>query len=212
MREQIRKKIKNEDLYEGCRQAFRYGWRKVKLYFLCGLPGERRSDLEGIVDMAVTIDKISREETGGYRPVVASVSNFVPKPYTPYQLSAMQDRQYFSKVRSRHRLSKLRVPDVEVKQHAVETSMLEGGFTSGDHRVDEAVRIGWSRGARLDGWRENFQPNLRWQAFADAGIDPSFFSKRDRPHQELLPWDHIETKLERPFLETEHTNTVFSWN
>jgi hypothetical protein len=59
---------------------------------------------------------------------------------------------------------------------------------------------------------ENFQPNLLWQTFADAGVDPSFFSKRERPHQDLLPWDHIEAKRERPFLETEHTNTVFSWN
>lgn len=212
MREQIRKKIKNEDLYEGCRQAFRYGWRKVKLYFLCGLPEERRSDLEGIVEMAETIGKISREETGGYRPVVASVSNFVPKPHTPYQLFAMQDRQYFSKVRSRHRLSKLRVPNVEVKQYAVETSMPEGVVTRGDRSVGEAVKLAWSRGAQLDGWRENFQPKLWWQAFVDVGIDPAFFSQRERPHHELLLWDHIETKRERPFLENEHTKTVFSWN
>ena len=52
MREQIRKKIKNDDLYEGCREAFKNGWQQVKLYFLCGLPGERQVDLDGIVDMA----------------------------------------------------------------------------------------------------------------------------------------------------------------
>ena len=54
MREQIRKKIKNDDLYEGCREAFKNGWQRVKLYFLCGLPGERAVDLDGIVDMAET--------------------------------------------------------------------------------------------------------------------------------------------------------------
>src|SRR5207253_4388296 len=71
MREQIRKKIKNEDLYEGCREAFRNGWQHVKLYFLCGLPGERAVDLDGIVDMAETIAQISKEETGRYHDVTA---------------------------------------------------------------------------------------------------------------------------------------------
>ena len=55
MREQIRKQIKNDDLYDGCREAFKNGWQKVKLYFLCGLPGERTADLDGIVEMAETI-------------------------------------------------------------------------------------------------------------------------------------------------------------
>src|SRR5437764_15376927 len=77
MREQIRKKIKNDDLYEGCREAFRNGWQHVKLYFLCGLPGERAVDLDGIVDMAEQIAVISKEGTGRYREVTASVSNVV---------------------------------------------------------------------------------------------------------------------------------------
>lgn len=206
MREQIRKKIKNDDLYEGCRQAFRNGWRKVKLYFLCGLPGERRSDLDGIVEMARKIGEISRAETGGYRPVVASVSNFVPKPHTPYQWSAMQERDYFAGVR-KYMLARLRTPRVEINQHDVETSMLEGVLTRGDRRVGRAVRLAWSRGARLDGWRENFQPSLWWSALRDSGIDPAFYSQRERGHDEVLPWDHIETKRDRPFLENEHSKS-----
>src|SRR3954467_2439565 len=77
MREQIRKKIKNEDLYEGCRQAFRHGWEQVKLYFMCGLPGERAVDLDGIVEMSEIISRIGREEMGKPAKVTASVSNFV---------------------------------------------------------------------------------------------------------------------------------------
>src|SRR6516225_9721717 len=64
MREQIRKKIKNEDLYEGCREAFKHGWQRVKLYFLCGLPGERAVDLDGIVDMAEQISAIGKQVKG----------------------------------------------------------------------------------------------------------------------------------------------------
>src|SRR5438067_13571005 len=94
MREQIRKKIKNEDLYEGCREAFANGFDKVKLYFLCGLPGEREVDLDGIVDMAETIAQIGREVRGRFPKVTAAVSNFVPKPHTPYQWNGMQSREY----------------------------------------------------------------------------------------------------------------------
>src|SRR5262249_41203900 len=94
MREQIRKKIKNEDLYEGRREAFKNGWQQVMLYFLCGLPGGRAVDLDGIVDMAETIARIGKEVKGRYVEVTASVSNFVPKPHTPYQWNGMQTREY----------------------------------------------------------------------------------------------------------------------
>jgi len=162
--------------------------------------------LDGIVEMARKIGEISRAETGGYRPVVASVSNFVPKPHTPYQWSAMQERDYFAGVR-KYMLARLRTPRVEINQHDVETSMLEGVLTRGDRRVGRAVRLAWSRGARLDGWRENFQPSLWWSALRDSGIDPAFYSQRERGHDEVLPWDHIETKRDRPFLENEHSKS-----
>ncbi len=95
MREQIRKPINNQDLYDGCAEAFRRGWRKVKLYFMCGLPGERTADLDGIVAMAETIARIGKEVTGRYAEVTASVSNFIPKPHTAYQWNGMQTRDYF---------------------------------------------------------------------------------------------------------------------
>src|SRR5690606_29157259 len=95
MREQIRKKIKNSDLIEGCRVAFQNGFESVKLYFMCGLPGERAVDLDGIVELAEQIATVGKEVRGRYPKVTASVSNFVPKAHTPYQWNAMQSREYF---------------------------------------------------------------------------------------------------------------------
>src|SRR5207247_6768718 len=83
MREQIRKKIKNDDLYEGCRAAFKNGWQRVKLYFLCGLPGEREVDLDGIIEMSETICDISKEVNGRYREVTDRLWNFGEKPHPP---------------------------------------------------------------------------------------------------------------------------------
>src|SRR5579885_170835 len=207
MREQIRKKIKNDDLYEGCREAFANGWQRVKLYFMCGLPGERQVDLDGIVDMAETIARISKEVTGRYKDVTASVSNFVPKPHTPYQWNGMQTREYLrwagNYLRQRNHMKA-----VKVKQHDVECSLLEGILTRGDRRVAVALEEAWRRGARLDGWRECFNAKLWWQTFADLGIDTAWYSQRSRPMTEVLPWDHINVKKGREYLEKEQTRSL----
>ena len=207
MREQIRKKIKNEDLIEGCREAFKAGMSHVKLYFLCGLPGERHADLDGIVDLAEAISAVGREVRGRYMDVTASVSNFVPKPHTPYQWNGMQTREYFRWAGDYlHRRKRLK--SVKIKQHDIETSLLEGILTRGDRRVAPALYEAWKRGARLDGWKECFDPQVWWQAFADLGIDVDFYRTRQRPMTERLPWDHVNVKKGRAYLEKEQERSV----
>ena len=202
MREQIRKRIKNENLYEGCRQAFREGWQRVKLYFMCGLPGERPVDLDGIVEMAETVARIGKEEMGRYPTVTASVSNFVPKPHTPYQWNAMARREYFEWAH-RYLIRRKQLRCVRIKCHDIDTSLLEGILTRGDRRVAPAVELAWRRGARFDAWTEYFRPELWWQAFEDCGIDFDFFVHRERPLDEFLPWDNVKVKKGRTFLERE---------
>lgn len=207
MREQIRKKIRNEDLYIGCREAFANGWQRVKLYFLCGLPGERKVDLDGIVDMAEQIARISKEVTGRYKEVTASVSNFVPKPHTPYQWNGMQTREYL-RWAGQYLRNRVKLKAVKIKQHDVECSLLEGILTRGDRRVAAGLEEAWRRGARLDGWRECLQPAIWWQSFADLGIDVEWYSQRNRPMDELLPWDHVNVKKGREYLEKEQTRSL----
>jgi radical SAM family uncharacterized protein len=207
MRVQIRKPIKNDDLYEGCRAAFKNGWQRVKLYFLIGLPGERRVDLDGIVDMAETIARIGREVKGRFVEVTASVSNFVPKPHTPYQWNGMQTREYLQEA-GQYLRKRCRLKSVRIKQHDIECSLLEGVLTRGDRRVAVALEEAWRRGCRLDGWRECFKPELWWQTFADLGIDPAFYSQRARAVDEVLPWDHVNVKKGREYLEKEQNRSL----
>jgi radical SAM family uncharacterized protein len=206
MREQIRKKIKNDDLYEGCREAFKHGWQRVKLYFMCGLPGERAVDLDGIVDMAEHISAIGKEVRGRYVEVTASVSNFVPKPHTPYQWNGMQTREYLHWA-GQYMKRRCKIRAVRVKQHDIECSLLEGVLTRGDRRIASALEEAWRRGCRLDGWHECFQPHLWWQTFADLGIDTAWYSQRARPVSEVLPWDHVNVKKGREYLEKEQTRS-----
>lgn len=207
MREQIRKKIKNDDLYEGCREAFKHGWQRVKLYFMCGLPGERAVDLDGIVDMAEHISAIGKEVRGRFVEVTASVSNFVPKPHTPYQWNGMQTREYLQWA-GQYMKKRCKIRAVRVKQHDIECSLLEGVLTRGDRRIAPALEEAWQRGCRLDGWRECFQPNIWWQTFADLGIDTAWYSQRNRPMSEVLPWDHVNVKKGREYLEKEQARSL----
>jgi radical SAM superfamily enzyme YgiQ (UPF0313 family) len=206
MREQIRKKIKNEDLYEGCRQAFRRNFESVKLYFLCGLPGERPVDLDGIIEMAETISRIGKEERGRYAKVTASVSNFVPKAHTPYQWNAMQSREYFQEAH-RYLRQRCSLRSVQVKSHDVDTSLLEGALSRGDRRVGKAIELAWRRGARLDSWHEHFDAARWWQAFQDAGIDVQQLLHQPYDLMDRLPWDHVNVKYGRTFLEKEQVRS-----
>ncbi|MCC9599811.1 TIGR03960 family B12-binding radical SAM protein [Stieleria sp. JC731] len=202
MREQIRKKIKNSDLIEGCRNAFQNGFDSVKLYFMCGLPGEREVDLDGIIDLAETIATVGKEVRGRYARVTASVSNFVPKAHTPYQWNGMQRREYF-KWAHKYLWSRRQIRSVNVKCHNIETSLLEGVLSRGDRRTGDAIRMAWERGARMDGWTEYLDPERWWTAIHDAGIDIERQVHESYEMMDKLPWDHVNVKFGRAYLEKE---------
>ncbi|MCA9203976.1 MAG: TIGR03960 family B12-binding radical SAM protein [Planctomycetales bacterium] len=207
MREQIRKKIKNDDLYEGCRTAFRNNYTAVKLYFMCGLPGERPVDLDGIIDMAETIARISKEERGRYAKITASVSNFVPKAHTPYQWNGMQTRDYF-RWAQRYLRQQVRERSVSVKCHNIETSLLEGVLSRGDRRVADGIELAWRRGARMESWSENFDGTRWWEALADVGVNAEQMAHTPYELNDRLPWDHLNIKYGRTFLEKEQNRSV----
>ncbi len=202
MRRQIGKRITNADLMEGCRRAFEEGYHRVKLYFMCGLPGERPADLDGIVDMAEAIARLGREVRGHRANVVANVSNFVPKPHTPFQWNAMQTREYFLEARE-HLYQRRRVRSVALKCHDVDASLLEGVLCRGDRRTGAAILAAWRRGARFDAWSDRLQPHLWWDALAEAGIDVEATLHRARPVGARLPWDHVGIRPGRAHLERE---------
>ena len=206
MREQIRKKIKNEDLFEGCRQAFRRNFESVKLYFLCGLPGERPVDLDGIIEMAETISRIGKEERGRYAKVTASVSNFVPKAHTPYQWNGMQTRDYFNWARNYLIQKSVCVP-LALSVTTSTPACWKACSVRGDRRVGKAIELAWRRGARLDSWTEQFNAARWWQALEDTGYN---LERIHEPYElsDRLPWDHLNVKYGRTFLEKEQTRAI----
>ncbi|MFH1267249.1 MAG: radical SAM protein, partial [Planctomycetota bacterium] len=207
MRKQIGKRITNDDLYEGCRNAFANGFSRVKLYFMCGLPGEREADLDGIIEMAETISRLGKEIRGRPATVVANVSNFVPKPQTPYQFNAMQRAEYFRRAREYLYQAK-RMRSVQLRCHDVESSMIEGLICRGDRRFADVIELAWRAGARFDAWSEKFRPELWKEAVEKAGIDVDRILHQPLPIDARLPWDHIAIRQGRKYLEREYRESV----
>ena len=101
MRAAIRKHVTDGNLLDGVKQAYAAGWRTIKLYFMCGFPGERPEDIDGIVRLSRKVSDARRELGKGPAGVNASVGWLVPKPYTPLQWAAQPRAEYFHEARRR---------------------------------------------------------------------------------------------------------------
>jgi len=192
MRQQIGKPIRNDDLFAGCRRAMENGFSRVKLYFMCGLPGEAPADLDGIIDMAEEISRMGKGVMGRLASVVANISNFIPKPQTPYQRAAMQSDEYFEQAHEHLRRRK-RLRSVALRFTDVESTLIEAALCRGDRRLGGAIEAVWRRGARLDAWAERMRPWLWKEAIAAAGVDLDAVLHQPYAEEVILPWEHVQT-------------------
>jgi radical SAM superfamily enzyme YgiQ (UPF0313 family) len=180
----------DEHLFAGAREAWNRGWNVVKLYFMIGLPGETEEDIRAIASLTRRISDLRRESGKGPGRVNLAVSNFVPKPHTPFQFAAMAGADYLS--RAREMLYKsLGEKRLHLRIHRVDRSLLEGVLARGDRRIGRVVYEAWRAGARFDAWDETLRMDAWDAAFKTAGIDPAFYAHRTRGRDEVLPWDRV---------------------
>ncbi|MDR0531724.1 MAG: TIGR03960 family B12-binding radical SAM protein [Oscillospiraceae bacterium] len=202
LRDVINKNITEEQVLATARQAFGGGWTGVKLYFMLGLPTETEDDIRGIARLSqAVVDEFYRNPNkpkGKGVQVSVSVASFVPKPFTPFQWEPMASRE---EIRAKQALLRSCVTSrkISVSTHDCETSLLEGAFARGDRRLADVLELAFRRGARFDGWDEQFQPELWSQCFAERGLDPAFYTSRARGKDETLPWDHISCGVTKAF-------------
>lgn len=207
MRNVINKGLTEEDILEGAGKAFEGGWNKVKLYFMLGLPTETEEDIKGIAHLSEKIAEryyeIPKDQRNGKCQITASSSFFIPKPFTPFQWAPMNRKEEF--------LEKARIVKAEVRAmlnqksirynyHEADISMLEGVLARGDRRTAKVVLQAYRNGALFDSWSEYFRPEAWEKAFEETGIDPDFYTVRERSVDELLPWDFINVGVSKKFL------------
>ncbi|MDD4879438.1 MAG: TIGR03960 family B12-binding radical SAM protein [Candidatus Omnitrophica bacterium] len=190
MRKSINKNIPPEVLKECAYQAFKNNWRRIKLYFMIGLPGEEDSDLDAIVDLAREVSETKKRVDGKPADINASVSVFIPKPHTRFEREAMLPADEVYR-RQRYIREKARRTRVKFIFHDAKMSYLESVFARGDRDLSGALYLAWKNGCRFDSWKENFDLERWLAAFREAGINPDRYSLRERELGENLPWGFI---------------------
>ena len=199
MRQVINKLIREEDLYAAVDAAFSQGWKRVKLYFLIGLPTETDEDTLGIVALAKQCVAIGKRYHKGVT-VTASVGGFVPKVQTPFQWFGQNTIEELTRKVHLLRDAARPVRGLTVRWHDPKATAAEGIVSRGDRRMGPVIEQVWRRGGTFQEWTEHFDLALWTEALADHGMSLEDTVYRHRSEDEALPWDHLSAGLHRDFL------------
>jgi len=199
LRDVINKNVEEEDLYSSIKAALEGGWKKIKLYFMVGLPTETEEDVEGIVRLVSKVDHMGRETTGRKININISISAFVPKPNTPFQWEAQEEREALSK-KMRYLKNRLNWRNISFSYPDINRIYLEAVFARGDRRLGEVLEKAHYLGCKFDSWREHFNFEAWQQAFSESGLCMEFYANRVRQEEEILPWDHISCGVKKEYL------------
>lgn len=206
LRDVINKNITEEEILGGCSDAFSNGYTSVKLYFMLGLPTETDEDVlaigqlcQKIVDLFYTIPN---KPKGKSVSVSASVSCFIPKPKTPFEICGYDGIEELKRKQNLLK-SSIHSRKIDISYHDAEISYIEAVLAKGDRRASSAILAAYRNGSIFDGWNEGFSFESWCNAFESAGIDPDFYASRVRSFDEYEPWDIVEYGVTKMFLRRE---------
>ena len=209
LRRVINKQVSEQDLVDTVAAAFASGWRQVKLYFMCGLPTETDEDVLQIAALAKRVIETGRR-VSGHRDIrcTVSIGGFVPKPHTPFQwagqLAAEATDARLRLLRDEIRADRRYAAAIGFRYHDGQPGIVEGLLSRGDRRVGAVIERVWRAGGRFDGWSEHFSFE-RWMSaaeaeFAGGPVSVDWYTTRERDRIEVLPWDHLDSGLDRDWL------------
>ncbi len=212
LRNVINKGLTEEVILQGAALAFRGGWTRVKLYFMLGLPTETEEDIFGIGDLsnkiaATFFEEVPKEQrVNGKVQIVTSTSFFVPKPFTPFQWAPQCTKEQFLDKAFQTKqgiMAQLNQKSIKYNWHEADASVIEGILARGDRRLCEVVLKIYQKGCFYDAWSEYFDNDKWLSSFAECGIDPAFYTSRERSLDEIFPWDFIDCGVTKEFLKRE---------
>lgn len=204
LRAVINKGLSHEQIISAIEAAYKSGWTSIKLYFMCGLPTERDEDLVGIIEILKEATNhckvIRRTDPQTYRKGIeftCTISNFVPKPFTPFQWFGQITREETTR---RHQVLKNAVKasglrNVTLNLTPVETSMLESVISRGDRLVGELIYSVWLDGGTFDAWDDKLRPELWHAAAARHGVSLEELASTDREVGSPQCWDVVHIGL-----------------
>jgi radical SAM family uncharacterized protein len=199
MRQIINKLIREDDLYGAVEAAYSQGWRRMKLYFLTGLPTETDEDTLGIAELVRNCIALGRTHQKS-PSVTVSVGGFVPKPFTPFQWFGQNTTVELQRKVNLLRDDLRRERGVQLKWHDPKATLVEGIASRGDRRLGPVIEEVWRRGGTFQEWSEHFDHDLWVESMIAHGLDVDWYVHRHRTEDEVLPWDHLSAGLHKDFL------------
>ncbi|MBT3222311.1 MAG: DUF2344 domain-containing protein, partial [Proteobacteria bacterium] len=203
LRKVINKGIDDDELLTVATAAFDRGWKHIKMYFMLGLPTETDEDVEAIAQLSLrTLENAPRG-----RRVHLGVSTFVPKAFTPFQWA---EQISLEETRRRQELlgRKLhRKGAIQFGRHRPEETFLEGLFSRADRRAADLLEAAFRLGCRFDAWHEHLDFDLWTRAIEEVGYDVNY-ALRGRSIDERLPWDHIDTLVDKTWLIADYQRAI----
>lgn len=218
MRDIINKGLTNEELLRGVKTAFEQGWDKVKLYFMIGLPGETDADVLGIAETVRWLQQQCRAKGRKLLNFNITISNFTPKPHTPFQWHSVSTAEFERKQQLLRREFR-RIKGAKANFTDVRISAMEDFVGRGDRRLAPVLRRAWELGAGMDSWFESLdrafaawtdaiaESGLIWkyrlvengECVMEHGEDLNLSSALDKP----LPWDYLDTGIDKNWLKAD---------
>jgi radical SAM family uncharacterized protein len=200
MRRIINKFIPDEEIIDTTREIYRRGWTTIKLYFMIGHPSETLEDVQAIADLCKRVLAEGRKVIGMKAKLHAGVSTFVPKSQTPFQWVSCDTPEQIRAKQSLLRRELMRDRNIKLSLTDAEDSFLEAWLSRGDRRMAEVVYSAWKNGSKFDAWNEGKKYEAWIQAFEEHGLDPLFYTHRQRRTDEVFPWEHITAAVRKNFL------------
>ena len=213
LRNVINKNLTEEQIIETILNCYKNGFHNIKLYFMIGLPTEAYEDLDEMAELFKKIrwkSKLLKQELElkDGLTLTCTVSIFVPKPFTPFQWCA-QDSQVVIREKIKYLLDLVnKIKGVKINYHNSFTSKVECAMTRADERYNNFILSLHNKGVYLSTWDENVDKNLWEETARECGFDIDEEAQRAYSLEEELPWDIIDTGLNKEWLKEQYNNAM----
>jgi radical SAM family uncharacterized protein/radical SAM-linked protein len=202
MRNVINKNVSDADIKRAAEIIFGEGWDLVKFYFIIGLPTETMEDIQGIIERCNDVLAVAKQKGRHRARINLSTSEFVPKPFTPFQWLPMEPRE--SVMDKIHHIKRRVNPrQIDYKYHDLDQSIVECAISRGDRSLAPVIERAWRNGCEFDGWHDRFSMKTWLKSFEDEGVDIAPFVYKEYPMDGGLPWDFINMDVRKSYFRQE---------